>query len=135
MILRVSPDGAVAPYEQIRSQISAHAASGALPPGTRLPSIRQLAGDLGLAPGTVARAYRELEQEGVVVTRVGRGTAIAEAPAGRVEPTRERVLAEAAAAYAAVVRRLGATRDEAVAALDGDLAGSARGRAAELPGG
>ena len=51
-------------------------------PGTRLPSIRQLAGDLGLAGGTVARAYRELEQEGVVATRGRHGTVVAEPVGG-----------------------------------------------------
>ncbi len=70
------------PYEQVRRQIALAASSGALPPGTRLPSVRALAADLGIAPGTVARAYKELEAAGVVVTAGRRGTVIAEdAPA------------------------------------------------------
>ncbi|RKO25494.1 GntR family transcriptional regulator [Pseudarthrobacter phenanthrenivorans] len=48
------------PYEQIRSQISS-LASGTLVPGSRLPTVRSLAADLGIAAGTVARAYKELE--------------------------------------------------------------------------
>ncbi|MBA2367241.1 MAG: GntR family transcriptional regulator [Actinobacteria bacterium] len=74
MILRIEPDGHVPPYEQIRSQIATMAASGVLLEGTRLPAIRQLASDLGLAGGTVARAYRELEQAGIITTRGRHGT-------------------------------------------------------------
>ena len=51
----------VPPYEQIRTQIASLIATGALPAGTRLPTVRDLATDLGVAVGTVARAYRELE--------------------------------------------------------------------------
>ena len=54
------------PYEQIRSQIAAQIQSGELPHNHRLPSIRQLAGDLRVAPGTVARAYSELEANGLI---------------------------------------------------------------------
>ena len=54
--------------------------AGALRPGARLPSIRQLADDLGLAGGTVARAYRELEADGIVATRGRHGTVVAGAP-------------------------------------------------------
>jgi GntR family transcriptional regulator len=74
VILSVDPDSPVPPYEQIRSQISSMVASGILPGGTRLPPIRQLADDLGLAGGTVARAYHELEDTGVLVTRGRHGT-------------------------------------------------------------
>ena len=74
MILRIEPDGHIPPYEQIRSQIATMAVSGVLPEGTRLPAIRQLASDLGLAGGTVARAYRELEQAGIITTRGRHGT-------------------------------------------------------------
>jgi DNA-binding transcriptional regulator YhcF (GntR family) len=57
------------PYEQIRSQVADQVAGGALQPGHRLPTVRRLAEDLGLAANTVARAYRELEQSGVIETR------------------------------------------------------------------
>ena len=68
----------LAPYEQIRSQVVAHVAAGRLRVGDRLPTIRALATDLGLAPGTVARAYRELEAAGVVTTRRRAGTVVAD---------------------------------------------------------
>lgn len=61
-----------APFDQIRGQIADLIRSGELAATTRLPSIRQLAGDLGVAPGTVARAYGQLETAGlIVVTRSG----------------------------------------------------------------
>ncbi len=66
----------VPPYEQIRAQIVAHVAAGSLRVGDRLPTIRALATDLGIAPGTVARAYRELESADVVVTRRRAGTVV-----------------------------------------------------------
>ena len=54
------------PFEQIREQLTDQIRSGALAAGTRLPSVRQLAGDLHLAAGTVARAYSELESDGLL---------------------------------------------------------------------
>ncbi|WP_265520593.1 GntR family transcriptional regulator [Oerskovia flava] len=68
----------VPPYEQIRSQILAHIAAERLVVGDRLPTIRALATDLGVAPGTVARAYRELEGAGTIVTRRRAGTVVAD---------------------------------------------------------
>ena len=70
----------VPPFEQIRARIADLVAAGELPAGTRLPSVRALAGDLGIAPNTVVRAYRELEAEGVVRTARGKGTVVADAP-------------------------------------------------------
>jgi GntR family transcriptional regulator len=64
------------PYEQIRAQIAAAIDSGQLEEGTRLPSIRALAADLGVATGTVARAYRELEGAGLVASRRRLGTVV-----------------------------------------------------------
>jgi len=120
MIVEVDPRSAVPPYEQIRMQIAALTSSGALPVGTRLPTIRQLAGDLGLAPGTVARAYRELEGEGIVISRVRHGTTVAPQRRPTARQVAER-LAAAAQAYAQVVQGLGVTRDEAMATLEREL--------------
>lgn len=66
------------PFEQLRAQIQAQVDQGQLLPGAQLPTVRRLAGDLGLAPNTVARAYRELEQAGVVRTGGRRGTVVAQ---------------------------------------------------------
>lgn len=87
MSLRIEVDlgSGVPPYEQIRLQVLAHVSAGRLGPGDRLPTIRTLAADLGVAPGTVQRAYRELEGAGVVRTRRRTGTVVAEAPPGVVD--------------------------------------------------
>jgi DNA-binding transcriptional regulator YhcF (GntR family) len=68
----VDPDNGVPPWRQIKDQLVRLILAGELPIGAQLPSIRQLARDLGLATGTVARVYRELEATGVLRT-AGRG--------------------------------------------------------------
>ncbi|WP_284294915.1 GntR family transcriptional regulator [Luteimicrobium album] len=77
--LEIDPASPTPPFEQLRRQVVAHVEAGRLAPGDKLPPIRGLATDLGLAAGTVARAYRELEAEGVVVTRRRAGTVVADA--------------------------------------------------------
>jgi GntR family transcriptional regulator len=64
------------PYEQIRSQIAAYVHGGVLTSGARLPTMRALAADLGVATGTVARAYAELEAAGLVASRRRTGTVV-----------------------------------------------------------
>ncbi len=68
--------GSAAPAEQIRDQIRGLIAAGRLGAAERLPSVRQLAKDLGVAPGTVAKAYKTLEAEGFISTRTGGGTRV-----------------------------------------------------------
>lgn len=116
MILRVDPGSPVPPYEQMRAQITTMIGSGVLPLGTRLPTIRQLASDLGLAGGTVARAYRELEAEGAIVTRGRHGTFVEEATGARISSgSAHNQLAEAAHAFALQVRQIGAAPANALA--------------------
>jgi len=116
VILEVDTASAVPPYEQIRAQITAMVAAGSLPVGARLPSIRQLAGDLGLAPGTVARAYHELESTGLASTHGRHGTRIS-GPPEATAPTHVAHLDEAATSYAVAAARSGSTVDQAVDAL------------------
>ncbi|MBM7787625.1 GntR family transcriptional regulator [Tenggerimyces flavus] len=78
----------VPPWRQVRDQIAHLVEVGQLALGTRLPTIRQLASDLGLAPGTVARAYKELEADGVLHTARRHGTVIAAAPSDGADPLR-----------------------------------------------
>ncbi|MFI1380923.1 GntR family transcriptional regulator [Embleya sp. NPDC020886] len=112
MVISIDPASAVAPFEQIRVQVAEQARGGALPVGTRLPTVRGLAGELGLAPNTVARAYRELEADGVIETRGRSGSFVA-----AVGDTAQRAASEAALDYAHRARRLGLTRDAAIAAV------------------
>ena len=109
LTIEVDTSSPVAPYEQVRTQIAHQVATGALPAGTRLATVRQLAVDLGLAANTVARAYRELEADGVIATHGRRGTFVRSenlAPA----PESLRTLAQT---YTVSARRLGLTRAEA----------------------
>ncbi len=85
-------------YLQIMEQIRRRIASGDWPPGTEMPSIRQLAVTLSVSVITVKRAYRDLEQEGVIVTRHGKGSMVAldaEAGAQLFEQDLQRVLDQA----------------------------------------
>jgi DNA-binding transcriptional regulator YhcF (GntR family) len=107
--VRIDPASSVPPYEQIRARIAALARDGTLPAGTRLPTVRQLAGDLGLAVNTVARAYRELEQGRLVQTRGRHGTFVTATAAG-VPVAAERL----AARYAEETRRLGLDAAQAI---------------------
>jgi DNA-binding transcriptional regulator YhcF (GntR family) len=107
----IEPGGAVPPYEQIRSQFAERIRSGELPIGTRLPTVRRLADDLGLAVNTVARAYRELELGGLVQTRGRAGSFVSTDDVAKAR-------AEAAArSYADVAQHAGLTLDEAVELL------------------
>jgi DNA-binding transcriptional regulator YhcF (GntR family) len=118
MDIVIDADSAVPPYEQVRLRIAELAATGALAAGTRLPPVRRLATDLGLAANTVARAYRELEQAGLVQTH-GRAGTVVTARAARTPAAAQR----AAQAYAQQVRALGVPAGTALelvrAALDG----------------
>jgi DNA-binding transcriptional regulator YhcF (GntR family) len=105
-VISYDPRSPVPPYEQVRAQLARQVQAGELAVGTRLPSVRRLAGDLGLAVNTVARAYRELEQAGLVATRGRNGTV--------VTGTDETSALDAASAYAATTRGLGLSRDRAL---------------------
>jgi GntR family transcriptional regulator len=115
--LEVDPSGAVPPYEQIRAQLTGLITSGALPPGARLPTIRQLAGDLGLAPGTVGRAYHELEQAALVTSRGRHGTRVAAPTAAADAAIQGPLLDEAAAVFVAAALRSGADQGQALDAV------------------
>ena len=105
---QVDPQGSQPPFEQLRVQIASRVSSGALAPGARLPTVRALAAELGLAVNTVARTYKELEADGVVATHGRRGTFVtATSAAGSPEAAR------AASAYVAAARRLGLGVEEA----------------------
>ena len=77
-MIHLDTDDPTPPYEQIRAALAAEIQSGRLDGGSRLPTVRQLAGDLRVAVGTVARAYRELEEAGLVSTHRSQGTIVRE---------------------------------------------------------
>lgn len=106
------------PYEQLRRQLADLIGGGVLGPGTRLPPLRQLAADLGLAVGTVARSYRELEVAGLVVSRRGGGTKVAANAARRSAADVARTVEHAAEALVRGARLLGAHDDAVRAAVE-----------------
>lgn len=115
-MLVVDPVSPTPPFEQLRVQLLAQMHAGELAAGTRLPTVRQLASDLGLAPGTVARAYKELEAAGAIETRGRGGTFVAwSADAG------ERRVQELATRLAAVAREHRVPPERVRAAVDSAL--------------
>ena len=113
--LTIDADSTTAPFEQVRTQIASAVATGQLSAGSKLPTVRRLAADLGLAPNTVARAYRELEADAVISTH-GRGGTFVRSDVLDEQPTHSGTadLARAAAAeYVHTVRRLGLNSQEA----------------------
>ncbi len=77
MFISVDPAVSMPPYEQIRVQVRDAVAAGVLAAGAKLPTVRALADELGLAVNTVARAYRELETDGIIETRGRAGSFVA----------------------------------------------------------
>lgn len=132
MILRLDERSHIPPYEQLRAQLSVMIGAGYLEPGTRIPTVRDLAELLALAPGTVARAYRELERDGLIEGRGRRGTFVVDEPPGS-EPVveRRRRLEAAAETYALAVRQLGVQPDAAVDAVRAAFAKLADGERPE----
>ncbi|MGH7503337.1 MAG: Clp protease N-terminal domain-containing protein [Longimicrobiales bacterium] len=125
--LKLDESSATAIHEQIVSKIEEAVAEGRLEGGERLPSVRDLAAELGVAPGTVARAYSELESRGVVRTEGAKGTRVASAR------TRPRRRADPAAGLERLLRRTvvaafhrGATAEEVRAALERAMKGILR---------
>jgi GntR family transcriptional regulator len=111
------------PYEQLRRQIAAHVASGELAAGQRLPTVRQMAADLGLANNTVARAYRELEAAGVIATHGRRGTFVRSSLLDGPKPPDDEVQS-AAAEYVRAARRRGLSLAEATRLIESDWTGA-----------
>ena len=107
-MITIDSGSPVPPYEQARAALARQIADHTLPAGTRLPTVRQLAADLGLAVNTVAKTYRELEESGLIVTRGRAGTFVAAGEHGR-----ERAL-RAARDYAALAASVGIDGDEAL---------------------
>jgi DNA-binding transcriptional regulator YhcF (GntR family) len=124
-VIALDPGSPLPPFEQVRRQIADAVRSGSLLPGVRLPTVRQLAGDLDLAVNTVAKAYRELELAGLVETRGRQGTFVAGPPSG----TRERAV-KAARDYLGQMSELGYGEAEALAIIQHEADGVRQAREA-----
>lgn len=110
------------PYEQLRTQLEELIRGGVLAPGQRLPPLRQLAADLGLAVGTAARAYKELEAQGLVRSRRGAGTRVASSSPALTHQQRHLLLQQATAAYVRQAVQLGMTSHDILSAVTQTLA-------------
>jgi GntR family transcriptional regulator len=126
-IVETSPEPV---YEQIVRQIQDGIASGQLPPGTPLPTVRQLAGDLHLNRNTVARAYKHLEDRGVILTAGRRGTFVREQATREVERIKSDRAERKVEQVVSTLLGEGVSRDE-IAALFKDALRGARDRAKE----
>jgi DNA-binding transcriptional regulator YhcF (GntR family) len=109
-VIELDDTSGTPPFEQVRDRVTALVDSGDLAAGDRLPTVRGLADQLGVAPGTVARAYRDLERAGVIETRGRAGSFVTGDGVARRART-------AALDYLAETAALGLTPDEAVALL------------------
>jgi DNA-binding transcriptional regulator YhcF (GntR family) len=110
--VKVDPDAPKPLFDQLRTQIIAGVRDGRLSPGTRLPTVRDLASQLRLAVNTVARAYRELESAGILETRGRFGTFVS-----RADPA-DATMATAAHTYVTAARALGLDKAEALAYIE-----------------
>lgn len=115
-VITIDPASAVAPYEQVRSQFAQRITDRTLPVGAKLPTVRGLAAELGLAANTVAKAYRELEEAGLIETRGRAGTFVsAGGQQSRI------VIQRAARDYASQAKALGLDPEEALSIVKAAL--------------
>jgi DNA-binding transcriptional regulator YhcF (GntR family) len=111
-IISVDASVAAPPFLQIFEQIRALIERGELRPGEPLPTVRQLAGDLGVAPNTVARAYADLRLEGLITTEERRLSRVASASPSASRHSRRKALTEAVDAFLASLASRGYAADE-----------------------
>ena len=110
--IHLSMDDPEPMYRQIESQLRDFILSGQLEPGTKLPTIRALANDLSCSVITTRRAYQDLEGEGFILTRQGRGTVVAEIPEERMTAHRREAVDGAFREAVRAGRRAGLTQEE-----------------------
>ncbi len=115
--LRVDPKDSSPIWRQIEEGIRRLVLSRALPVGEAVPSVRDLARDLRVNPATVAKAYQRLVEEGILITRRGEGTFVAESVPALRARDRKPILLEAALRFASASLSAGAGLDEAEEAL------------------
>lgn len=118
---RIDPESSASLFGQLRQQITDDVAGGALVPGDRLPTVRSLADQLGIAPHTVARAYRELEADGVLEGRGRAGTFVRASVADGKAASAGASARAAAERYAEAARALGLSAEEALEVVRKEL--------------
>src|SRR3954449_4609195 len=126
MLLRPNPSSGVPIYLQLMEQVKHNIETGALRPGEQLPGIRPLAEELVINPNTVAKAYRELEHEGVIELRHGAGAFVS--AVARAKKLTDTLRAGQGVVAAAIekLRARGLSDDEIRRLFDAELAGLTR---------
>jgi len=117
-IIEVDPSDAAPIWRQIEDGMRRLAASGTLPAGSPVPSVRDLAQELRVNPATVTKAYRRLTETGVLTVRRGEGTYIAERSVREIAADRGEMLADGARRFTALARTVNASREEAVETVE-----------------
>jgi len=123
MLLRPNPSSGVPIYLQLMEQVKHAIETGALRPGEQLPGIRPLAEELVINPNTVAKAYRELEHEGVIELRHGAGAFVSAAVGGKKATDKLRAGQAIVAAAVDKLHARGVTDDEIRRLFEAELAG------------
>lgn len=118
LLLSVDPDLDMAPFQQIADQLREFVERGELRPGDVLPTVRQLAMDLGVAPNTVARAYTDLQDAGWLTSDGRRGTRVAQSTPAEHVKKRAVILNGDITRFIEVARRRGYTKSEIRMALE-----------------
>lgn len=112
MFFRIEPDNGVAIYDQIARQVKYAIANGALRAGELVPSVRELAMLLTVNPNTVARAYRDLQNESVLETMRGEGLRVSRQAVDRCRKARQRLLEDRMSAVATEALQGGFSEEE-----------------------
>ena len=115
--IRIDPTLPTPIWSQIEEAVRYLVASSALRPGDALPSVRDLAREQRINPNTVAKAYQRLVEAGILETRRGEGTFVAEHPPAMPAGEKARLLREGATRFSSLAVNLGATQAEAVATV------------------
>jgi len=121
MLVHVNPSSGLPLYLQIEAQVKNAVGAGALAQGDSLPSVRKLAGELRINPNTVARAYQNLEREGVIRTVPGGGTYVADNVPGLLKSEKMRRLRPYARQIAVEGRQLRLAPEEILKIVQEEL--------------
>jgi GntR family transcriptional regulator len=121
MLIHINPSTGVPIYSQIEGQVKQSVAAGALRQGDALPSVRKLAADLRINPNTVARAYQNLERDGVISAVPGGGTYVADSSPGLLKSEKIRRLRPHARQVAVEGAQLRLAREEILALVEAEF--------------
>lgn len=131
MFFRIDPDNGVAIYDQIGRQVVYAVAKDALRPGDLVPSVRELAVTLAVNPNTVAKAYRDLQNDGVLEALRGEGLRVAKTAAERCRKARQKLLGERMQGVVIEAQQSGLTEEEFFKLVDEVWEGSLKTKAVQ----